>query len=199
MKPISDAHSRRERRRRWMAGLILSIYVLLIFEGVLRKWVFPEWGRWLFFVRDPLVIMVYVLALGHRMTPRKSVFLMTGLLLAGLSVPLIALQYSFAPSGFSWLLAAYGWRNYFLYLPLAFFVARYFELADVERLIRWTLWVSVPIAVLVYLQFLAPASAPVNQGLGTRDDLLYRNGGVAFDVVRTYGTFTSSPGQNAFI
>ena len=37
------------------------------------------------------------------------------------------------------LLGVYGWRSYFLYLPLVFLVGAQFEPADLRRLLRWTL------------------------------------------------------------
>jgi hypothetical protein len=198
-RPKAAIDDAREGYRKWVVILVSTIYWLLIFEGVLRKWLLPEWGKALFFIRDPLVILLYVLALKHRMIPRQSPFLTVGVLFAIVSVPLICVQFFFRSGDFDWGIAAYGWRNYFLYLPLAFFVAKYFRVASVKRLMRWTLFVSIPIAVLVYIQFRSPASAPINQGLGKTADLQYVNGGVGRGLVRTYGTFTSAVGQQAFI
>jgi len=189
----------KEEFRKWMIVLVSAIYWLLIFEGVLRKWVLPEWGRVLFFIRDPLVILLYAVALKSRMTPKQSPFLLIGMLFAIISIPLVCLQFFFRTGDFDGAIAAYGWRNYFLYLPLAFLVAKYFPLTSIQRLMRWTLLVSIPIAVLVYLQFRAPGTAPINQGLGKTTELQYANGGLGHGLVRTYGTFTSSSGQQVFI
>ena len=38
------------------------IYWLLIFEGALRKWVFPEYQQIIFFLRDPIVLLAYIIA-----------------------------------------------------------------------------------------------------------------------------------------
>jgi hypothetical protein len=194
--PIKD---KREQRRRQIVRLVFVIYWLLIFEGVLRKYLFPELGRVLFFVRDPFLLLLYVLALMYGMFPKRSWFLVVGVSFAVLSVPLILIQYFFANIRFDWLLAAYGWRNYFLYLPLAFIVAQYFQAQDMRRLVRWTLCVAIPISALVYFQFLSPITAPINKGLGKADDEVYINAGVAENIPRTFGTFTSSTGQGAFV
>jgi hypothetical protein len=191
--------NRWERRRKRMAHAIFAIYWLLIFEGVLRKWVLPQFARELFFIRDPLVIWVYWLALGGRMRPQRSNFLVVGLMFGVISLPLVALQFANSPYVFSWMLSAYGWRNYFLYFPLAFFIAKYFKPQEFERLMRWTLLAAIPIGVLVYAQSQSSAFSPINQGTGTSVEEAYANGGVALGVVRTYGTFTSSPGENAFV
>jgi len=188
-----------ERGRRRFVQIVAIVYWLLIFEGVLRKWVFPGQGRLLFFIRDPFVILAYLLAFSYRMRPISSLFLVLAMMIAVFAVPIVLLQYSAERAQFSWLLAAYGYRNYFLYVPLAFFVARYFGRQDIMVLMRRTLLLSIPIAVLVYVQVLSPGTAPINQGLGKNPDEIYINGGVTEQVVRTYGTFTSSPGQGAFV
>ncbi len=44
----------------------MFVYLLLIFEGAIRKWMFPSLAQVLFFVRDPFVLTAYVLALPAR-------------------------------------------------------------------------------------------------------------------------------------
>jgi hypothetical protein len=188
-----------EGQRRVFVRLIMAIYWMLIFEGALRKWIFPNFGQLLFFVRDPLIIACYGYALINRMYPRRAALLTWGIAFAFMSVPVMILQFAASGSRFSWLVALYGWRNYFLYLPISFFVAKYFTRRDIDLLIRRTLQVSIPIAVLVYFQFRAPGSAAINQGFGTTDLEVYSNPGVAMGVVRTFGTFTSSLGQTVFV
>jgi hypothetical protein len=54
--------------------------------------------------------------------------------------------------------------------------------------------VSIPISILVVLQFLAPADALINAGL-----IDVYQPGVSGELVRTYGTFTSTAGQTPFV
>lgn len=190
--------ARWEKRRRQIVTLVCVVYWLLIFEGALRKWIAPQFSRELFFIRDPFVLWIYWLVFTSRLRPQRSIFLLIGIIFSLVSIPLIALQFANSYYLHSWLLPAYGWRNYFLYLPLAFIVGKYFKVHEFERLMRWTLLVAIPIAVLVYAQAHSPASAVINQGTGSGEDT-FGNGGVALGVVRTYGTFTSSPGQGIFI
>ena len=90
----------------------------------------------------------------------------------------------------------YGWRNYFYYIPLAFVIGANFHQDDLYRLIRQTLFVAIPIVLLVWLQVLSSADAVINAGI--IEGGLY-NAGVARGFVRTYGTFTSSSGQTLFV
>jgi hypothetical protein len=168
---------------------------LLILEGALRKWAFPQANQILFFIRDPFVLLVYLLALRVRRRATRVPLLLAfaGLLsAAGLAVAVAAI---FA-GGLSPVVAAYGWRNYFLYLPLVFIIGECFTSDDLNRLVKYTLLLAIPISLIVFLQFLAPASAGINAGL--IEGGLYQPGVVA-GIVRTYGTFTSSAGETPFV
>ena len=58
-------------------NLILTIYLFVVFEGTLRKWIFPGAFDFLFFVRDPVVVAAYVYALakyGFPLTSKSQMF-----------------------------------------------------------------------------------------------------------------------------
>jgi hypothetical protein len=186
-----------ERHRRVLVRVINAIYWLLIFEGVLRKWLLPQWGRPLFFVRDPLVILVYLLVFVKRTRLPRSWLLEAGCGL-GIAGLLLAFLQGLANPKMPAYLLVYGWRNYFLYMPLAFIIARYFDLWDLAQLARRTLMVSIPIALLVVIQTTAPASAPINAGFGEDLDAAYVVSTSAYGVVRAQGPFTSDLGLSAF-
>src|SRR5580704_7489437 len=86
--------SRWERRRKRIVHLVFAIYWLLVFEGVLRKWVAPHFNRELLFIRDPLVVWVYYLSLSGRMRPLRSNFLAVGLAFSVIALPLAVLQFA---------------------------------------------------------------------------------------------------------
>jgi O-antigen ligase len=93
------------------------------------------------------------------------------------------------------LIALYGLRNYCFYIPLAFIIAQQFRPGDLVRLVRHTLIVSIPIALLVFVQSRSPASSFINRGLVEGGRVFM----VAGDLVRTTGTFTFSAGQTLFV
>src|ERR1700683_1894591 len=111
----------REKSRRQIVMLGTLGYLLLIFEGALRKWVLTSFGAALFFIRDPFVLAVYWLAFRHAMIPRHNLLLRVGAVFACIGLFLIAAQAAGVASHIEqWpLLAAYGWRNYFFLLSLA--------------------------------------------------------------------------------
>lgn len=180
-----------------IVNLIFIIYWLLIFEGVLRKWLFPEYHQIIFFIRDPFALMVYFLVVYYRMWPRRSWFLTVSFILGVASLSIIFFQ--LLADKYSLLLSAYGWRNYFFYIPLAFIIGSFFSLEDLNRLVKHTLLIAIPVAVLVVLQSMGSAHDIINQGISEDPGNTFGNLGVAFGIVRTHGTFTSSSGQTMFI
>jgi hypothetical protein len=184
----------REAARRRIVRLILVVYWLLLFEGVLRKWILPQAWQYLFFIRDPFVLLVYFYATKDRIWPRSTLVFAWGVALSAIGLGLVAVELVSGTA--SPIALLYGWRNYFLYFPLVFIIGMCLTVDDLNRLVRQTLLVAIPISVVVVLQFSAPANAPINAGV--IEGGLYQPG-VAGGLVRTYGTFTSSAGESPFV
>lgn len=192
--------ARRERARRLVVRLVFVIFALGILEGALRKWVAPQLGTVLFFVRDPVLLLAYALATRHGLWPRRSAWLMVCAGLGAMGVLVFLLQAATGgQSEHRLLLGAYGWRNYFLYAPLAFLVGQTFRGPDVQRLFRAVLWLAIPIGVLVGAQFFSSPTAPINVGIA--DDEAYQFRGLTQNAERTrpMGPFASGAGQNQFV
>ncbi len=182
----------KEKVRRWIVTLIFIVYWLLIFEGVLRKWALPGLHKFLFFIRDPFVLITYFLAIKYKMWPRWTGTFTVGMALGVLFFVLALIQglaLDLSPT-----IVIYGWRNYFFYLPFAFIIGEQFRGKDLLRLVRHSLLVSIPIAVLCYQQFKAPAEDAINGSYSANSAML-----VARGIVRTSGTFTVSAAQTLFI
>ncbi|WP_174582991.1 hypothetical protein [Candidatus Methylacidithermus pantelleriae] len=185
-----------ERNRLLLVRLISWIYWLLIFEGAIRKWVLPSQQKALFFLKDPLVLLVYFLAarMGFWSRPPPVLLLAVPLALVGAGIGI--LQIVFLDQ--SPLLVAYGWRNYFLYLPLAFVCQWVLRKQELEEIARRTLYLSVPMGLLCQLQVHAPASSPLNVGMG-EDESAFVAFGVYGNIVRASGTFSAPLGQSLFV
>ncbi len=188
----SPAKSQKETVRRWIVVLVYIVYWLLIFEGALRKWALPGLHKVLFFIRDPFVLATYALAFKYGLWPRWSAIFTSGFVLALIFMALALVQG--LTLELSTVIVLYGWRNYFLYLPFAFIIGEQFRGQDLARLIRHTLLVSVPIAILCYQQFRSPAESSINEAFGGSAPMM-----VAHGIVRTSGTFTVSGAQTLYI
>ena len=190
---LSPVAQDREKVRRWIVNLVFVVYWLLIFEGVLRKWALPSMQKIIFFIRDPFVLTIYFLAFKYRMWPRLSPIFSVGV---GLSASFLGLALVQAiVLNISPIIVVYGWRNYCFYIPLAFLIGEHFRGKDLARLVRQTLWMSVPIAVLCYRQFSSPMDDIVNQSYDKGAQAML----VARGIVRTSGTFTVSAAQTLYI
>lgn len=193
-------HAREARTTRLIVKLTFVVYLLLIFEGAIRKWVAPEMADVMFFIRVPVVSLIYLLTLSAGQWPRHSGFLFVGLGFAVVGLVLIPIQV--LAGGYDdrhLLLAGYGWHNYFFYLPLAFIIGKQFSLADLEKVSRITLILGAVIAPLVIVQYLSPADSPIVVGFGTIETEQFSGLGYAEGRVRPMGLFTSSVGQQLFV
>lgn len=138
--------------------LVWAYFFLLIFEGALRKWVLPSLATPLLVVRDPIVLAAYALALRARIFPRNYFMIF--------AVPLAAACLAvglFAPATTP-TVVLYGFRADFLHLPLIFLIPKVFTERDVKEVGRWTLWLALPLALLMVVQFRSSPDSWINSG-----------------------------------
>jgi hypothetical protein len=189
-----------ERARQRLVSVVLLIYLLAIFEGSLRKYVAPQLGQYIFFIRDPFLLYAYVLATRFGLWPRNDGFFKLSLFMCVFGVALFGLQV--AVQGFSdtrLILGVNGWRSYFLYVPLAFLIGAQFNKADLARFAKVTLLLAVPIALVVSLQFFSPMNAPINVGIAEEKELQFKGMGLDAEHIRATGPFTSTAGLQQFV
>jgi hypothetical protein len=187
-----------ERDRRLIVRLVLCAFWLLIFEGALRKWVAPQFSQYLYFVRDPLTLCIYYVAGRAGVFRAPSAFLPVGLVIAALGA-LLALVHVVGGGQYTPLLAAYGVRNYFFYIPLAFVIGRCFGPDDVVLLGKQCLIAMLIAAPIAVLQFNAAGDSALNVGRATEKSLQFDNLVSAGTRVRPAGTFTSVVGMSQLI
>ena len=176
--------------RKKIVKYIFLVYWLLIFEGALRKWIFPQYHEVIFFARDPIVLLIYILAWRNNFF-KSDGYLTVGLVLSILFLPLLLIQ--LVVIDMHPLTLIYGWRMYFAYLPLIFVIKEVFHQEDIFRLIRQTLYVSIPLTVLVYFQYISPPNSFINAAYSEGPVFI-----VANNIVRTTGTFSFTAGQTMF-
>ena len=150
--------------RNLIRNLFVLYLVLWIFEGALRKWFLPGLSSALLLIRDPVVLAIYFLALRSRIFPWNA-FTAGIFVLAGISyVGSIIGTFSTAQS--SLLVTLYGLRADFLHLPLIFIMPSVFSRDDVEHFGYWILVLSIPITVLMVMQYSAGGDHWLNAAAG---------------------------------
>jgi len=149
--------------KRLLKWSIWTYLLLWVFEGALRKWVMPGAQEALLIIRDPLLIGIYILALGAGIVPR-SPFL--GVLAA---LILFSGVFSVLAGQSNILVTIYGLRTNYLHVPLIWVMAECLDRKDVEQLGTGILLLVLPMVAVMMLQFRAPMDAWINRGVGGDD------------------------------
>lgn len=165
-------------------------FFLLIFEGGLRRWVFPSLATPLLIVRDPVAIGLLVYAWYNNLFP-KSIFIT----LMGVIAIISIFTTLFLGHG-NLFVTFYGARLYIIHFPLIFLIGSVLNRNDVLQFGRVILWISIPMAILISMQFYSPQSAWVNRGVG--GDISGAGFGGAMGYFRPPGTFSFTNGTTSF-
>jgi hypothetical protein len=184
-----------ERAQQWVRRLIWLYFWLLILEGALRKWAFPEYSNPLLLARDPVAIAIYLCAIRGRVFPHNG-WTVTLLAIGFLSLitTFFQLWMYFTPKLII-LVAGYGFRSNYFHLPLIFVFAKVLRPEDLKKFGWWTLALAVPMAALMVLQFRASPDAFVNRTAGGEGGEMMVS---ALGKVRTAGPFSFVTGVVSF-
>jgi hypothetical protein len=190
MSPIDSE----ERARRYIRKLIWLYFWLLLVEGALRKWILPDLSNPLLVVRDPIVLLIYVLSVRGRVFPTNGwVAALVILALLDTMATFFQLWDYVAPLRIA-AVTVYGIHANFFHLPLIFVIGRVFTFEDVKRIGWWTLVLLVPMTLLMIAQFRAGSDAFVNRTAGGEGEMLMSSMGK----VRTAGPFSFVIGVVAY-
>lgn len=174
--------------------LIWLYFWLLLLEGALRKWVLPQLSNPLLIIRDPVVILIYVLAVRARLFPRNAWVLSLAIIgFLSLAASFVAL-WVYIPPGRIALVSGFGFRANFLHLPLIFLMPRVLRPEDVKRIGWWVLILVVPMALLMVAQFRASPDSLLNRTAGGEGEQMV----AALGKVRTAGPFSFVVGVVAY-
>lgn len=174
--------------------LIWLYFCLLLIEGALRKWALPQLTNPLLIVRDPVVLLIYVLAIRARVFPRNGwIYSLAVIAFLSLAVSFIALWPYLPPSRIA-LVSGFGFRANFLHLPLIFVMPRVLRPEDVKRIGWWCLVLMIPMSLLMVAQFRATPDSLLNRTASGEGEMLM----AALGRVRTSGTFSFVVGVVAY-
>ncbi len=165
---------------------------LLVFEGAFRKWIVPQLSAPLLLVRDPVVLLIYLLALRARLFP-QNIYVIAVEILAVFSWGAgIVVLLPYFPIQTVVLVTGYGVRSDFLHLPLIFIIPAVFDLEDVKKIGWWTIVGMIPMALLMALQFAASPEAYINRAAGVGEATQLTAGG---GKIRPPGVFSFISGS----
>ena len=170
--------------------LLWLYFLLLIFEGALRKWFLPGLATPLLLIREPVALLALYWA-WPLLRKRKWSQWIQPLFLIG-------------PLGFLFAISAghgdiftalYGLRVFVIQLPLIFVVASVFDSEDVIRVAWIMLLLSIPMTILIVLQSNQPDSHILNIGPGGANTASFQG---VLGRSRPSGTFSFITGLVSF-
>lgn len=165
-------------------------FILLVFEGALRKWLLPGLATPILIIRDPLAI--WLIYKSWRLQMLTSNFYLTSMVVIGIVGFFTAIFLGHKNLA----VAFFGTRIFLIYFPLIFIIGKVFNAKDVTDLGIFLLWLSVPMTILVAFQFYSPQSAWVNRGVG--GDMEGGGFSGALGYFRPPGTFSFTTGMVQF-
>jgi len=161
--------------------LIWTYFLVLLFEGALRKWFLPSLSQGLLIIRDPIVIWIYYLSYAKGIFPLNNKYLNKCLQWVVISIVI-----SFLLTQAHIFTIIYGARTNLLHFPLIFIMAKVLAWQDVIKFGKAFLLLALPMTWVVAEQFQGDAEDIMNVAAGGTGSQLETSGGK----VRASGTFT---------
>jgi hypothetical protein len=186
--------------RYWQPALF-GVFVLLVFEGALRKWAFPSAQAQIYLVKDAILLAVY---LGFVLDARRNQPVLRDV--TSIKVVLL-LAFIFScfevlnPNSPSILVGLMGLKAYFLYVPIAFILPYAFKSREHLFLMIWRyLVLAIPVALLGFIQVAAGPDSFLNTYVSHTEDAPPGLAHFGYEnIVRTSGTFSYISGYTAFL
>jgi hypothetical protein len=164
-------------------------FLLLIFEGALRKWLLPSLAGPLLIIRDPIACWILYAAFKNGYIQKNNYIVWI------VPIGIVGLYTAYFLGHGNLYVALYGARILVLHFPLIFVIAKVFDKQDVLKMARATLVISIPMTLLIVMQFYSPQTAWINKSLGGEV-----GGGFsgAMNFYRPPGTFSFTNGNTLF-
>jgi hypothetical protein len=173
-------------------------FVLVLFEGAIRKWILPQASEVVYFAKDAVLVGAYLRYYVDRTAPWTVLFRHAPVNLILAACVMVALS-ALHPNIGSWPAAVLGVKNYVIYVPLFFLAPQLFltKQSLFSQLSAYCLF-SIPICLLGLLQWRSDAFSVLNTyAQGTGD-----YGATTFGTsthVRITGTFSYLTGHTVFV
>ncbi len=175
---------------------VKSLLLLVVLEGVLRKWILPQASELIYFLKDIVLFGAYFqyYGLGKRNLPKFKIDFFNIFLLLSLAWGIFQ---GFNPSLGSPIIGIWGLKNYFYYIPIIWMFPDLFPSEQhLKDFLRTQLTLFIPVGILGIIQFISPPSSPLNsyasglEQVGGSTALFGASGNVritgAFSYVNTY-------------
>ena len=144
---------------------VKAVFILLVFEGALRKWVLPQASEMIYFLKDVVLIGAYLNFYAFSV-PKDKLLKKGGRQIVNVLI-FIAMGWCifqvFNPSLGSPLVGIFGLRGYLVYIPLIWMIPYLFESEDeLFKFLRSHLLLTIPCGLIGIVQFFSPYDSFIN-------------------------------------
>ena len=141
---------------------IIEIFFLyMIFEGILRKWIFPSFSTQIYFIKDFLLILIYITALKYNLLFKLNYTKFFTIIILLISFYGL-IGYDLDKQGIvSYIL---GLRSYWLFLPLFLIIVHVYDEKHVINFLKLNVYSIIPYFFLIFLQSNISTSSFINSG-----------------------------------
>ncbi|MEO8376518.1 MAG: hypothetical protein ABI579_02520, partial [Candidatus Sumerlaeota bacterium] len=179
----------------WRFWVKVGLYAA-IFDGALRKWFLPSLSNIVYFLKDGIFLLSYVLFLvkngRQSIMPSELRFLRP---VFTFTVMIIFMQ-GLNPRLGSVAAGIMGMRNYLIYAPLIIIVPKMFRTKEELQNFLWPYVLTmIPCGILGFLQFSSPTTARINAYVGDAPDIVAFGHGKA----RVTGPFSYISGYTTYL
>tara|TARA_B100000902_G_scaffold317650_1_gene309336 strand:- start:1996 stop:3345 length:1350 start_codon:yes stop_codon:yes gene_type:complete len=133
----------------------------MILEGILRKWILPGLSTQIYFIKDILLIIIYIIALRYNLifqSTYSKIFIFFIILISLFGF----MGYNYNFNGIiSYFL---GLRSYWIFLPLFLIITHIFNKNDLIKFIKINFYSIIPYFLIVLLQTRLPETSFLNSG-----------------------------------
>ncbi|QYY36326.1 hypothetical protein [Ruficoccus sp. ZRK36] len=169
---------------KWLLWLYIA---LLIGEGALRKWFLTPLAEPLLIVRDPIVVLIYLMAF------RAKLFPMNGFVAATVFMAFMAFLFGALSADSNFIVTLYGLRINFLQIPLIFVIGQALDYKDCVFIGKILILLALPQVMIMVLQFSSGQGAWINKQVGEGEAIRG-----ALGRFRPPGTFSFITGPAAY-
>ncbi len=173
--------------------LLYLLVLILVFEGLVRKFLPSLLSQALFFAKDGLCLLMLALLLREGVKKSVLVIVMPWLLFGALCFPVLVRTFTLDP-----ILVFFGGKQYLLFVIVAVAAIRAFPPDQPEHLRRFGYFLALlilPTSAVALLQLGLPANHWINQGIGGSDLSGFSGGGL----LRVSSTFAFVAQYNMFL
>jgi len=167
---------------------VKAVFIILVIEGALRKWVLPQASDMIYFLKDFVILGAYINYYCFSSAEKKIIFKDFNIKFLISFVAIWCLFQAFNPSLGSPLVGIFGLRGYLFYMPLMWLIPSLFQSeSELYKFLRSHLLLLLPVGILGIAQFFLPPSSPLN--VYANDEATAATFG-AINAVRVTGTFS---------